>query len=171
MSAPHVTGVVALMFEADPDLSASDIRSHLILSARKDQWTGDEVWNKDRGYGKVNALEAVRLITSVSNQELGKSPHGFSLLQNYPNPFNGSTSIEFTIPEHVDSANKIFMLAIYDLRGRMVRQLARGNPEPGKHHLSWNGQDNQGGIVASGVYIYRLIVGETVLSMKLICLQ
>lgn len=171
MSAPHVTGLVALMFEADPGLSASDIKSHLILSARKDEWTGDEIWNKNRGYGKVDALEAVRLITSVSGNVGGYQPNEFSLSQNFPNPFNGSTIIKYTVPNKMAVYEQEISLDVYDLRGRMVCRLFQGNRIPGQYRITWTGQDRHGNRVASGVYVYRLNVGETVLSRKMVLLQ
>ena len=171
MSAPHVTGLVALMFEADPGLSASEIKRDLIFSARKDEWTGDEVWNQYRGYGKVDALEAIRRITSVSDEANGGLPDAFSLSQNYPNPFNNSTIIEYTIPNQIGVQERGIFLDVYDLRGRMVCRLFQGIRNPGQYRISWTGQDNHGNIVASGVYVYRLNVGETVLSRKMVLLQ
>jgi len=80
-------------------------------------------------------------------------PKAFSLAQNYPNPFNPSTTIAYSIPAgeavHVD-------LKIYDLRGQLVRSLIAGEKEPGQYSAHWDGRDNKGREVGSGVYLYRI---------------
>ena len=86
-------------------------------------------------------------------------PENFSLAQNWPNPFNASTVISFGLPwdSHV-------RLGIYDIMGREVRRLIDDQLPAGYHQATWNGRDNDGGEVASGVYFYRIItddVGET----------
>ena len=171
MAAPHVTGVVALMLEADPNLSASYIRGHLILSARKDRWTGDEVWNADRGYGKLDAVEAMRLITDVADERESRMPISFDLSQNTPNPFNATTCITYSIPNINFKTDSDILLIIYDLQGRIVETLMKGKSEPGRHRVMWDGLDDNGRRVSSGVYIYRLVVGDVVLSRKMVLIQ
>lgn len=75
----------------------------------------------------------------------------FTLNQNFPNPFNNSTSIGYTItkPGEVN-------LSIYDLSGRMVRNLLSDYRRPGKYLLKWKGMDNHGRVLACGLYIYQL---------------
>jgi len=77
------------------------------------------------------------------------------LKQNYPNPFNPRTTISFHLPaaDHVD-------LGIYDLKGRLVRSLHRGQMSAGEHGISWNGRDVLGRSVASGVYFCKLRTGS-----------
>jgi hypothetical protein len=75
----------------------------------------------------------------------------FRLLQNYPNPFNPATTIEFelTRPETIS-------LTVYSLSGQKIRTLISGNYLPGMHRVQWNGGDERGSPVASGVYFYQL---------------
>jgi hypothetical protein len=68
-----------------------------------------------------------------------------------PNPFNPRTTIGFVL----DSA-QVVNLGVYDLAGRLVTTLAAGSYPPGRHDFVWNGTDEQGRRVASGVYLYRL---------------
>ena len=82
-------------------------------------------------------------------------PSKFVLDQNYPNPFNLSTTIEFDLPE----AGKV-ELGIYNVLGETVRILIDSYSPAGKYRLSWDGKDSTGKIVSSGVYIYRLSVGD-----------
>jgi len=78
-------------------------------------------------------------------------PRAYSLAQNSPNPFNPSTTISYTLAE----AGQV-SLAVYDLRGRLVKTLAEGLVDAGTHHVQWNGTDSRGRVLASGVYFYRL---------------
>ena len=68
-----------------------------------------------------------------------------------PNPFRSGTSIEFTLPGTTDAR-----LSIYDVSGRMVRELLRGPLESGPHSIQWDGLDETGARTAAGVYMIRL---------------
>jgi hypothetical protein len=96
-----------------------------------------------------------------------KIPKSFALSQNYPNPFNPSTTIAFDIPGAAGVSQSV-SLAIYDLRGRRVKELVNSNIEPGCHAIHWNGHNDQGKPVASGIYLYRLKAGGESLTRKMI---
>ncbi|MDQ7066325.1 MAG: FlgD immunoglobulin-like domain containing protein, partial [candidate division KSB1 bacterium] len=93
-------------------------------------------------------------------------PTTLTLYQNYPNPFNPETAIRFDLPnaDHVQ-------LRIYDRLGREVRTLADQTLEAGSHLLRWDGRDNAGRIVASGVYFYELITPAEKLSRKMVLMR
>lgn len=169
MSAPHVTGVIALMFEADPALTASQVKGHFIQSAQKDGMTGDAIWDADRGYGKLNALEAVRLITSITEGSTSH-PYEIALHQNHPNPFNSETTIHFTIPYGYHDADP-FSMTLHDMQGRKVRTLIEGQFSPGRYDIRWDGRDDNARPLSSGVYIYRLTMGRHSQSKKLILMK
>jgi flagellar hook assembly protein FlgD len=88
-------------------------------------------------------------ITGVSETEM--VPTAFSLSQNYPNPFNPSTTIRFGLP----SASNV-TLRLYDALGREVATLIDEQRPAGYVHAVWNGTNNNGARVASGVYFYRI---------------
>ena len=90
----------------------------------------------------------------------------FMLAQNYPNPFNPVTIIFFESPKAVQIS-----LAIYNLRGQLVRTLVSGEALPGRQQVFWDGTDNNGRDVASGIYIYQLNAGELKATKKMILLQ
>lgn len=78
-------------------------------------------------------------------------PQRFALNQNFPNPFNPSTSIQFALPVGGRTS-----LKIYDLAGRLVKQLVSEDLAAGTHSVRWDGRDDHGRTVASGTYLYRL---------------
>jgi hypothetical protein len=79
------------------------------------------------------------------------TPIRFSLNQNYPNPFNPTTMISFSIPVKGQAD-----LSVYDLLGRRVKTLVSGELPAGQHNIVWDGRDEAGHDVASGVYLYKL---------------
>jgi len=78
-------------------------------------------------------------------------PKEYALMQNFPNPFNPTTEIVFALPK----TEKV-TLAIYDVLGRKVRTLLDRQFQPGQYSVSWDGTDQWGRPVASGIYLYRL---------------
>ncbi len=100
------------------------------------------------------------LLTSVPIQDPSSStvPAALQLAQNYPNPFNASTIIGFSIPQRL--ASKQAELTVYDVRGQVVSRLLRQALPAGNYVVRWNGTADNGAAVASGIYLYRLKVGE-----------
>lgn len=89
-----------------------------------------------------------------------------SLGQNTPNPFNPTTRISFTL-----AARGHVTLSVYDANGRLVRTLVDDVRGSGTHGIEWNGRDNAGSTVGSGVYFYRLTVGNHSESKKMVMLK
>ena len=90
----------------------------------------------------------------------------FALLQNYPNPANPTTRITFTLPQKAHVT-----LEIYNLLGQRVRTLVEGAREAGSYSIVWDGRDERGRVVSSGVYFYRLRAGELVRASKMLLLR
>jgi hypothetical protein len=97
-------------------------------------------------------------------------PQGIRLLQNYPNPFNLSTNIVYEVPQSLTDGVNVH-LSIYDLLGRKVRTLVHSRNFPGSFTVQWNGMDDNGMVVAGGVYLYRLVVGESNQTRRLVLLK
>ena len=93
-------------------------------------------------------------------------PGRFSLAGNSPNPFNAQTAIKFQL----DTAGAV-VLDIFDMRGRLVRRLWQGPLAVGGHQLIWDGRNDAGQAVATGVYLYRLAQSEQVASRKMLLLR
>jgi len=113
----------------------------------------------DGSGGMHNAKYAVALLqkalgfyptgVKVVNQN---TPSTYAVSQNYPNPFNPTTNIEFSIP----SSARI-QLNVYNILGELVKTLASGDIVSGNYKVTWNGTNNHGVSVASGIYFYRLV--------------
>ncbi|MFA6457514.1 MAG: FlgD immunoglobulin-like domain containing protein, partial [Bacteroidota bacterium] len=101
---------------------------------------------------------------------VNKYPTSFAIYQNYPNPFNGSTIIEYDIPD-VPGKLKIAYLFIYDILGRKVKTLASGEHEAKRYSIVWDGRNDNGASVASGVYFYQLIGKDFVSSKKMVYIK
>jgi len=97
-------------------------------------------------------------------------PKAFSLSQNYPNPFNPSTTIAFDMPG-VSGEKKHVEVTVYDIRGRRVKMLVDSDLEPGSHRLHWDGQNDRGEQVTSGIYLYTLKAGEEISTRKMTILK
>jgi hypothetical protein len=100
----------------------------------------------------------------------GRIPKTFGLHQNFPNPFNPSTTISFDVPG-ISGEKRHASLAIYDLRGRRVRVLIDGILDGGNHKVVWDGRDNQGEQIASGVYLFRLRINDWISTRKMTILR
>lgn len=93
-------------------------------------------------------------------------PDRIRLRQNFPNPFNPQTKIRFDL----GAAQKI-QLSIYDIRGRLVRNLVRDRLPAGQHQVSWDGRDQDGQLLPSGIYLYRIYSPTQSISRKMILLR
>ena len=107
----------------------------------------------------------------ASSAESVEIPTEFRLHDNYPNPFNPSTKIEYDVPlrSHVQ-------LAVYDILGQLVRTLINSDHSNGHYSVAWDGTNELGRQVATGMYIYRLEAADgsgsaTVLSKKMLLLK
>jgi len=84
---------------------------------------------------------------SVGSESIPKS---FSLSQNYPNPFNPTTNISFTLP-----TKSFVKLRIYSILGSEIKELINSNFEAGNYSIVWDGKNNEGNKVSSGIYLYK----------------
>jgi flagellar hook assembly protein FlgD len=87
-------------------------------------------------------------------------------MQNYPNPFNPSTQIKFSIP-----VNGFVTLKIYDLLGKEIKTLINSEYSAGSHSMQWNGDDNLGNKVSTGIYVYRMTSGNFASSKKMLLIK
>lgn len=98
-------------------------------------------------------------------------PVAFELDQNYPNPFNPSTTIRFSLPSQSNADYLPTTLRIYNVLGRMVRTLVDEPMAAGTHDVIWDGKDEQGNQVASGIYFYKLRSGDYEDTKKMVMMK
>jgi parallel beta-helix repeat protein len=115
------------------------------------------------------------MLANIYNQVLIQPDDSYSipdnmpspvLDKNFPNPFNSSTTISYTLPKEMQAE-----LAIYNLKGQKIRSLVNGNQAKGMHSVVWNGTDDSGKHVSSGIYFSKLITSGKVITSKLIMLK
>jgi len=93
-------------------------------------------------------------------------PMQYELSNNYPNPFNPETHISFSLP----TAGEV-RLSVYNVLGQQVKTLAAGTFEAGRHEVVWDGTDEAGDHVTSGIYLYRLEAGNFLETKKMMLLK
>lgn len=103
---------------------------------------------------------------AVAGESSTKIPEAFALRQNYPNPFNPTTIIQFDLPaaSHVS-------LKLFNLLGQEVRTLFNGEKNAGYHQVIWDGKNEQGITVPTGIYIYRIATGSIVQTRKMMLVR
>ena len=116
----------------------------------------------------IGARDALSARISDNKQIMKKSelPVQMKIIGNYPNPFNPETTIEFSIPEsgHVT-------IDVYNVAGQKVRSLLSQNMPAGTNNLVWDGKNDLGSSVSTGVYFFRMQMGKTVLNHRMMLLR
>ena len=92
------------------------------------------------------------------------------LYQNHPNPFNPSTTIPFTVPGTEGSRSTV-NIAVYDVRGSRIRTLVEGSLPTGRHSVQWDGRNQRGEQVSSGMYFVQLRTAGTRVTRKMVLLR
>ena len=125
-------------------------------------WDNKYLWSCDCSSDRIYKIN-VGSDTPIedTNGDRKKLPEEFKIFQNYPNPFNSGTRIEYHLP-----CNAVVNLTIYDLLGREVRRLVTETESAGLHYMQWDGLDNSGRSVVSGMYFYRIEVKENQLRQR-----
>ena len=100
-------------------------------------------------------VEIVADIRSSSGDTEKTLPEEFGLQQNYPNPFNPTTRFTFSVAAQADVS-----LMIYDVLGRKIRTLVDDEKAPGVYNVVWDGRNEGGSFVATGLYFARFRGGE-----------
>lgn len=103
----------------------------------------------------------------TANSQIGDLlPVSFELRQNFPNPFNPATQIGYDVPEEVR-----VNLSVYNVLGQRVRTLVNDNVQPGRYTAVWDGKNDVGRQVSSGLYFYRLEAGKFVRTNKMLLIK
>lgn len=100
------------------------------------------------------------------NDEIKRNPLSYQLHQNFPNPFNPETRIYFDIPN-----SEQVKVIVYNMLGQKVRTLVDAGFNAGKHVVNWDGRDDNGVRMPSGLYIYRIKAGKFIESKKMLMIK
>jgi outer membrane protein assembly factor BamB len=119
---------------------------------------------------------SIQIIDSSTgvDSSAGNLPRELALNPCYPNPFNASTTISFSIPPRKESdktGDAKVQIAIYDLNGRAVRTFLPGSRSAGVYTIRWDGRDDRGNVISSGVYIVSLSMGNINKTAKIVMLK
>jgi len=119
------------------------------------------------GSESVDSIKVLSLKCAAYSQttDVGfdiSKPAQFQLSQNHPNPFNPTTSIKFYLP-----AAEYVKLQIYNTTGKLINTLINEKKAGGQYNVKWNGKNNSGNIVSSGIYVYKMETKSFSLSKKM----
>ncbi|MBL7959178.1 choice-of-anchor D domain-containing protein, partial [bacterium] len=172
LSTVEIKKTLTVTFKYDPSMTSGvsqrypDFEESKIGIYREDngQWIyeGGE-GNRETVTAKIGKSGTLAMFYNPEHVEL---PTRIELVQNYPNPFNPSTTIKFGLPDE----GKI-KLVIYNVLGQKVRELINESREAGFHTVIWNGKNDMGQQVSSGLYIYRLETLKGVQSKKMLLIK
>ncbi len=134
-----------------------DIAGSEILSSRFEKkkvryvkLTVDSDVKTDVTINEIKVFGYSEYVTKITGNNF-TTPRNFDIYQNYPNPFNAQTTIPYMLSEP-----GYVKLAVYNMQGRLVRELVDGAVSAGEHMARWDGRDASAQYVSSGVYIYRI---------------
>jgi hypothetical protein len=128
--------------------------------------------NKSDGSKITYTIEDIKKITfdttlvNIDGEKLKNVLKAFTLFQNYPNPFNPTTTIRYNLPKPGNVEIRIF-----NMNGQLVRNFSIINGASGVHQVSWNGKNELGRVVASGLYVYQVKFENKVISKKMILIR
>jgi hypothetical protein len=130
-------------------------------------WLNWEVWvtdNQDTVWSSSSFTLMVDGVVGIRDRKM--IPEEFVLQQNYPNPFNPSTTLRYGLPDDVTVS-----LVIYDIRGNLVKTFAPQSQVSGWYECTWNGIDDSGQPVSTGLYITKIQAGSFTRTIKMLYLK
>ncbi len=149
MAAPHVTGAIALLLQKHPTATATQVRTMLTASARS-------AANQDVLYWGAGKLDAAALLQADPAEEIIPT---FSLSPAFPNPFSQITCFTFQLP--IDHSGGLrTAVTIHNALGQKVKSLLEEKRSAGSYSLFWDGRDDLGFRLASGIYLAVFEYGD-----------
>lgn len=147
-----------------PDLTDSKVTDNLDAEKMENgpPLPGDTSKIDQKLHQKTNDFQQISNLEATSVE----IPNSFVLSQNYPNPFNAATTINYQLPEDAR-----VLIKIYNARGEEIRALVEEFKTAAYYSVQWNGRDNYGNPVSSGVYLYRIVAGNHVDTKKMVFVE
>lgn len=173
-----------LVYWLDVQAMPYDVNARFGWKTSLDHWNDDAVWGQgiepyfdpwwELIYPPDHPLfpHSIDLAFAIRSEPDTDAPENlgvkaFGLEQNTPNPFNPVTTIRYSVP----TGGGHVTLEVTDVAGRLVRTLVDGFRGEGDHGAAWNGRDEEGREVASGIYFYRLTAPSTEITRKMLLLK
>ena len=165
-SITDASGMEALIDDDMATMDADNALSELVEGQELSYIMG--IFNYSFGTYKVQIRDVADLGATVGiDDDVKVNPYEYALHDNFPNPFNPETQIRFSL-----GGQENVKLVIYNIMGRQVRTLVNGDSfNSGFHVLNWDGTDNAGQKVASGMYIYRIKAGDFIADKKMLLVK
>lgn len=126
----------------------------------------NRIFSQVAHFSTLVVAEKTVISVSVQDRATEAVPERFDLMQNYPNPFNAVTTLRYSLPRRSEVE-----LTIYDILGREIRSLVRNVEEAGLKTVTWDGTNNLGEPVSTGVYLYQIQAGSFTQTRKMILLR
>jgi hypothetical protein len=151
------------------DVNDNDTESTTGTRSLQMHW-GD-VPSNYQGWQRAECWAAPFILTSehivgVESRDNASAPYAFNLSRNYPNPFNPSTTLSYQLPNTTNVS-----IAVYDLLGKEIQTLENGKKAAGSYKVTWDGTDNTGRQVSSGVYFCKMVTPEFSTIQKMMLLK
>ena len=146
-------------------LTDQEWKDSALTSALRPSWVNNYLAN-------LNGLSRgarENLITGIIDEDQKNIPDSYLTVKAFPNPFNPTVTLTINIP--VKLSNSLVQLSIYDIQGRLVKNLINQNLSSGNYLYRWDGKNENGIKVSSGVYISNLHVADQISSAKIILLK
>jgi flagellar hook assembly protein FlgD len=113
-----------------------------------------------------NLMDWFNVISGVTKQVDSAIPKEYTLGQNYPNPFNPETSIRISLPK-----SEMVEIAVFNALGQKIRTLVSQKMAAGSHMAVWDGRNDAGQFVSSGIYFYSLKAGDFAKTKKMVMVK
>ncbi len=148
-------------------ISAEDYQFATLVKGEKlDLFFPAENLPLQEGYTREFIIKASGYYIPYTPEPTASIPDRFELKDNYPNPFNAQTEIQYGLPEPSE-----VNLSVYNIMGQKVRTLVEGRQSAGVHRVTWDGRNENGETVASGVYFYTIRAGTYIETKKMTLLK
>lgn len=128
-------------------------------------WDFVNIWSEDVNHDNNNGYPFLQETTVNIAEDLMPVYEKIEIT-NYPNPFNPETTIQFSLPY----PGRV-KLVVYNIKGQQVKMILNEYKDAGEYLVGWNGTDDNGGIVPSGVYFYNISIDKEVFSGKMLLLK
>lgn len=127
----------------------------------------EPIYEKGGTFGDLlTVVDTLQANQTKVNENNKSAPEGYCLNQNYPNPFNPATTISYTIPEAA-----VIQVSIYNMAGNKIKTYVTDHKNAGHYSIIWDGRNDSGSAVSSGVYLISLQANEYTATKKIMLLH